>query len=63
MHGRECRSGRKGIPGPDSTVKYGINVGENVMVGMGAAVVKDVPGDCVEVGNPARALRYKDNEI
>ena len=37
-----------------------MKVGENVMVGMSAAVVKDVPGDCVTVGNPARVLRYKD---
>ena len=58
--GGSATVGEKGFLGLNSTVKHGVKVGENVMVGMGAAVVKDVPPDCVVVGNPARILRYKE---
>jgi acetyltransferase-like isoleucine patch superfamily enzyme len=34
-----------------------VNVGDGALVGMGAAVLKDVAGKTVVVGNPARVLR------
>lgn len=34
----------------------GVRVGNNVTIGAGAVVVKDVPDNCVAVGNPARYL-------
>jgi len=33
-----------------------ITVGDNVVIGAGSVVTKDLPSNCVAVGNPARAL-------
>jgi putative colanic acid biosynthesis acetyltransferase WcaB len=33
-----------------------ITIGDNVKIGAGSVVVKDVPADCVVVGNPARIV-------
>lgn len=43
--------------GSGSTILAGITIGENAMVGAGSVVTKDVPGDTVVAGNPARILR------
>ncbi len=36
----------------------GIRIGNNVTVGAGSVVVKDVPDNCVVAGNPAKIIRY-----
>lgn len=36
-----------------------VRIGNNVMVGAGAVVVKDVPDNAVVVGNPARIVSYE----
>lgn len=33
-----------------------VNIGNNVIIGAGAVVVKDIPDNCVVVGNPMRIL-------
>lgn len=35
----------------------GVTVGDNAVVGAGSVVAKDVPADCVVVGNPAKVIR------
>ncbi|MET3978614.1 putative colanic acid biosynthesis acetyltransferase WcaB [Mucilaginibacter sp. UYP25] len=35
-----------------------ITIGNNVMIGAGSIVVKDVPSNCVIAGNPAKVLKY-----
>lgn len=35
----------------------GIRIGNNVTIGAGSVVVKDIPDDCVAVGNPARVIK------
>ena len=35
-----------------------IKIGNNVIVGAGSVVVKDVPDNCVVAGNPAKIIRY-----
>tara|TARA_R110002033_G_scaffold143840_2_gene181945 strand:- start:17555 stop:18118 length:564 start_codon:yes stop_codon:yes gene_type:complete len=42
------------------TVLGDITIGDNVVVGAGAVVVKSVPDNCVVVGNPARILKKLD---
>ena len=42
---------------PCACLKDGINVGRNVVVGMGAVVTKDIDDNCVVVGMPARVVR------
>jgi acetyltransferase-like isoleucine patch superfamily enzyme len=35
----------------------GITIGDEVIVGAGAVVTKDVPSNCIVAGNPARIIR------
>ena len=44
-----------------ATVFGGIHIGDNVTIGAGAVVSKDVPANCTVVGNPAVIVR-KDGE-
>ncbi len=38
-------------------VMPGVTIGDNVVIGGGSVVVKDIPSDCVAVGNPCRVIR------
>ncbi|CAL8123857.1 unnamed protein product [Orchesella dallaii] len=40
-----------------TVVLPGVTIGNNVVVGTGSVVTKDVPDDCVVAGNPARVIR------
>lgn len=35
----------------------GVSIGSNVVIGSGSIVVKDIPDNCVAIGNPCRVLR------
>jgi UDP-2-acetamido-3-amino-2,3-dideoxy-glucuronate N-acetyltransferase len=43
--------------GANATILPGIVIGEHAMVGAGAVVTRDVPDNCVVVGNPARIVK------
>lgn len=43
--------------GGGSFILPGVHIGNNVIVGMGAVVTKDVPDNCIVAGNPARIIR------
>lgn len=40
-----------------------INIGDNVIIGAGAIVTKDIPSDCVVVGNPARIIKSQTEKV
>lgn len=44
--------------GSGSTILANLTVGENALVGAGSVVTKDVPANAIVAGNPARILRY-----
>ncbi|MHB8616335.1 MAG: acyltransferase [Candidatus Acidiferrales bacterium] len=44
--------------GSGSTILSNVVIGENAIVGAGSVVTKDVPGNAIVAGNPARVLRY-----
>lgn len=46
---------------PNSVVAGGILVGNDVTIGAGSIVLKDIPDNCLVVGNPARIIK-KDGE-
>lgn len=46
--------------GANATVKQGVKIGSNVAVGAGSVVLKDIPDNCVYVGNPAKYLKAND---
>ncbi|MCK4796485.1 MAG: N-acetyltransferase [Spirochaetes bacterium] len=43
--------------GSSATILCGITIGENAVIGAGSVVTKDVPGNTVVVGNPAKVLK------
>ena len=43
--------------GANATILPGITIGAKAMVGAGAVVTKDVPGNTLVVGNPARVIK------
>lgn len=47
----------------NSVVFGGIKIGDNVVIGAGSVVYSDLPDNCVAVGNPARIIKRKHNEI
>lgn len=56
-----------GTPKIGNNVEFGANcaiigavtIGDNVIVGAGCVVVKDIPGNSIAVGNPARIISRK----
>jgi galactoside O-acetyltransferase len=46
--------------GAGTTIKDGVEVGRNSVIGAGSVVVRDVPPDTIVYGNPARAVRPND---
>ncbi len=59
--------------GAGSVICPGVTIGSRSVIGAGSVVTKDIPSDCVAVGNPCKMLRaiderdlkyyYKDREI
>jgi maltose O-acetyltransferase len=44
--------------GGGAIILPGVSVGENSVIGAGAVVTRDVPGNVVAVGSPARVIRH-----
>lgn len=44
--------------GTGSQIIQGLKVGEGTIVGAGAVVVKELPGECTAVGSPAKPIKY-----
>ena len=49
--------------GMNAVILPGVRIGDRSIVGAGAVVTKDVPSDCVVVGNPAKIITEKSNPI
>lgn len=43
--------------GGSVTILPGVTIGDNVTIGAGSVVVRDVPSNCVAVGNPAKVIK------
>lgn len=59
-----CRSlktdtyiGKKCFIGARSIILPGISIGDEVVVGAGSVVTKNVPSNCIVAGNPAKIIR------
>lgn len=42
--------------GADAIILPGVHIGNQVVVGAGSVVTKDIPDNCIVVGNPARVI-------
>lgn len=49
--------------GANVTVLPGVTIGNNVVIGAGAVVTKDIPDNSLAVGVPARVIRELENDI
>lgn len=49
--------------GSGATILCNLSIGENAIVGAGSVVTKDVPPNAIVAGNPARVLRYLDQNV
>lgn len=47
--------------GAGVTVLPGVTIGDNVVIGAGSIVTKDIPSHVIAVGNPARVIRSLEN--
>ena len=43
--------------GGSVTILPGVNIGDNVTIGAGSVVVRDIPSDCVAAGNPCKKIK------
>lgn len=43
--------------GSRSTILPGVHIGNQVVIGIGSVVTKDIPDNCIAAGNPAKVIR------
>lgn len=60
--GAYCRIGKGVHVGMNAVIRENVTVGDFSLIGAGSVVLKDVPPKCIVVGNPAKILRYIDEE-
>ena len=61
--GKEIKIGNDVWLGANVTVLSGVTIGNNVIIGAGAVVTKDIPDNSLAVGVPARIIRKIVNDI
>ena len=57
VDGKAPHIGRGCVIGAGAEIVGGITIGDNVKIGAGAVVSKDVPNDCTVVAQPIRIIR------
>ena len=48
--------------GCNSIILKGTTIGDNTTIGVGSVVSGNIPANCVAAGNPAKVIRYFENE-
>ena len=48
--------------GGNSVVLMGVTIGRNAVIGAGSVVTRDIPDNAVAAGNPAKVIRYINND-
>ncbi len=48
--------------GSGTTVLSNVTIGENAIIGAGSVVTRDVPAYAISTGNPARVIRYVEQD-
>lgn len=60
--GGHCRIGKNSYIAVGVLVKENIKIGEDSVVGIGSVVARDIPDNVIALGNPARAMKHKDDK-
>lgn len=61
LEAKRVTIGNNVVLGAAVIILGGVTIGDNVMIGAGSVVTKDVPGNCVYAGNPARQIKTIDD--
>ena len=48
--------------GGNVVILPGVTIGDNVTIGAGSVVTRDIPSDCIAVGNPCRVIKTLDGD-
>lgn len=51
--------GEASFIGANAVVKQGVTIGANVTIGAGSVIIRDIPDNCVVVGNPGKLIKEK----
>lgn len=72
-YGKKVKIGNSVWLGGNTVVCPGVTIGDNVVIGAGSVVTKDIPDWCIAAGNPCKVIRkitdedkrklFKDEEI
>ena len=46
--------------GANATIIPGVTIGDNTTIGAGSVVIRDIPANCLAVGNPCRVIKELD---
>mgnify|MGYP002520574860 CR=1 FL=1 len=57
LKGGETIIGKRCFIGSNAIIMCNVKIGDEVIVGAGAVVTKDVPSNCIVAGNPAKIIR------
>lgn len=49
--------GKRCFIGANAIIMCGVTIGDEVIVGSGAIVTKDIPSNCIVAGNPAKIIK------
>jgi sugar O-acyltransferase (sialic acid O-acetyltransferase NeuD family) len=62
MIGGKCRVGNRTYIGPVVPVKDQVNIGDDSIIALGSAVIRDIPNNVIALGNPARPMKNNDDK-
>ena len=54
---KDTHIGKRCFVGANAIILCGIKIGDEVIIGSGSIVTKDIPANCIVAGNPAKIIK------